>query len=263
MTFNIVVCIKQVPDTADIKWTEHNTMQREGLDSIINPYDNGAIHIAKAIKKFITDVKIIAVSMGPLQAKDSLKEAIALGCDEAYLLSDKKFSGSDTLATANTLSKFIEAKVPDFDLIICGQQAIDGDTAQTPSSLAQKLNIPQATNITEIVDANDIYIELIKETSIYKQRLQLSYPALIACKVNSTNFLPSIADYIKSQKSEIEILDAEAINISSEQTGLKGSPTQVKNAYRPIIERSNEVLENLSANECADFILDKIKKCKV
>ena len=147
MTFKIIVCIKQVPDTNDIKWTEHNTIQRDGLDSIINPYDISAIQFANNFKYVLDDVKITVVSMGPTQAKDALKEAIAIGADEANLLSDKKFSAADTLATAYTLSQFIKSKFPDFNIILCGQQAIDGDTAQTPSSLAEKLDIPQITNV--------------------------------------------------------------------------------------------------------------------
>ena len=108
MTFKIVVCIKQVPDTTDIRWTEHNTIQRDGLDSVINPYDIGAINFANYIKSLNKEVQITVVTMGPFQAQDALHEALAMGCDEAYLLSDKKFSGADTLATAYTLSQFIK-----------------------------------------------------------------------------------------------------------------------------------------------------------
>ena len=142
MTFKVAVFIKQVPDTDDIRWTEHNTIQREGLESVINPYDIGAIQLAKNVKFLLNDCEITAVSMGPLQAKEALKEALAMGCDKAFLLCDKKFAGSDTLATAYVLSQFINTHLNDFDLIICGYQAVDGDTAQTPSSLAQKTQYP-------------------------------------------------------------------------------------------------------------------------
>ena len=263
MTFNIVVCIKQVPDTTDIKWTEQNTIQREGLDSIVNPYDIGAILLAKSIKNFIPDTIITAVTMGPAQAKDALKEAIAMGCDEAYLLSDKKFSGADTLATAYTLSEFIKLKVPDFKLIICGQQAIDGDTAQTPSSLAEKLGIAQVTNIKELATVTDNFAELNKETDLYIQKLRLYYPALIACSLSNIEITPSINDYIKSQDKKITILDSASLNLSDEHTGIKGSPTRVKNAYRPVIERTVKLFDNQSVDECADFIMDKINNCKV
>lgn len=141
----IVVCIKQVPDTTEIKWTENNTIQRDGVESIMNPYDVWALETALKIKKSRDDVSITAITMGPNQAVDMLKKAVALGADEAILLSDKKFAGADTYATGRTLSKAIAEKADDFDLIVCGQFAIDGDTAQTGPSIASRLNLPQVT----------------------------------------------------------------------------------------------------------------------
>lgn len=139
----ILVCIKQVPDTTDIKWTENNTIQREGVESIINPYDIYAIEEALKLKKIISDTEITVLTMGPQQATEMLKKAIAVGCDKGVLISDKKFAGADTYATSTTLAAAIKSKFADFDLIICGQFAIDGDTAQTGPSIAEKLNIPQ------------------------------------------------------------------------------------------------------------------------
>ena len=150
MSFKIIVCIKQVPDTNDIRWTENNTIQRDGLDSIINPQDIAALQYANNFKYILSDVEVIAVTMGPLQAIEALKEAIAISADDAYLLSDRRFSGADTLATAYTLSAFIKKFHPDFNLILCGYQALDGDTAQTPSCLAEKLSIPQITGVIGI-----------------------------------------------------------------------------------------------------------------
>ena len=159
MSFKILVCVKQVPDTSDIKWTINNTIQREGLDSIINPFDAGAISFANEIKQQLAQLNInthiSVVSMGPKQADKSLRTALALGADKAYLLCDNKFSGSDTLATSYTLSQFIKTKINKFDIILCGQQAIDGDTAQVPSELAQKLNIPEITYVTNLLDVNN------------------------------------------------------------------------------------------------------------
>ncbi len=127
----IIVCIKQVPDTADIKWTENNTMVREGVESIINPFDEYALETALRIKDENPDTIIKVLTMGPPQAEEILKRAIALGCDEGILVSDRKFAGADTQATSRTLAHAISAKAPDFDLIICGQFAIDGDTVNS------------------------------------------------------------------------------------------------------------------------------------
>ena len=124
----IALCVKQVPDTQDIKWTENNTMQREGVESILNPYDVYATELALKLKSKY-GAEITAITMGPNQAKDMLKKLIALGVDNAVLVSDKKFAGADTFATGTTLSAAIKKTLPDFDLIICGQFAIDGDRA--------------------------------------------------------------------------------------------------------------------------------------
>lgn len=266
MTFKIVVCIKQVPDTSDIKWTEHNTIQREGLDSIINPFDIGAIQLAKNVKfllkERISDIEIVCVSMGPLQAQEALKSAIAMGCDSAYLLCDKKFAGSDTLATAYTLSQFIRVKVPDYKIIICGQQAIDGDTAQTPSSMAQKLKIGQITNVIALKDVNEAYSVWISDTSEAKKEIKSGYPVLIATTLKDVNMLPDINGYIKAQETKINVLNAEDIGADSQLTGLKGSPTQVKKAYKPVIDRNTILIENQSTKDYAGFIIDEITKCR-
>lgn len=262
MTFKIVVCIKQVPDTDDIKWTENNTIQREGLDSIINPYDLGAIQLAQNVKFLQPKAQIIVVTMGPKQAEEALKTALAMGADRAYLLSDRKFSGSDTLATAYTLSQFIKTIVPDYKLIICGQQAVDGDTAQTPSSTAEKLGIAQITNAIALKELNEDCSVWITDTSACKQEIKAAYPALIATVSKDVNILPDINGYIKAQNTEIEVLCAENINADSSRIGLSGSPTQVRKAFRPIITRNTTLIEDESAQNCAGYILEEISKCK-
>lgn len=266
MTFKIVVCIKQVPDTSDIKWTANNTIQREGLDSIINPYDVGAIQFAKNVKALLakngTETSIKAVTMGPLQAIDALKTAIAYGCDEGYLLSDKKFSGADTLATAYTLSQFIKCHVSDFSLIICGQQAIDGDTAQTPSSLAEKLNIPQITNVIALKETNEAYSVWTRETSEIRQDIKIGYPHLVTAINNTISIEPKINDYIRAQNTDIKVLDANSICVDIQKVGLVGSPTQVRKAYKPSIQRNTILIDDYSANECADYIINEINQCK-
>ena len=138
---NIIVCIKQIPDTNDVKWTKDNNIIRDNLISILNPYDKKAILTALEIKKAVKNSKITLLSMGPNNAIQALRYGLTLGADEAILLSDKKFSGADTNATSKTLKAAIQNYIKDFDLIITGQFALDGDTSQTPYSLANRLNL--------------------------------------------------------------------------------------------------------------------------
>ena len=159
----LIVCVKQVPDTTDIKWTENNTIQREGVESITNPFDVYAIEEALKIKKTCKDVEITVITMGPLQAEDMLKKAIAVGCDNGVLISDRKFAGADTYATGKTIASAIKNKISDFDLIICGQFAIDGDTAQTGPSIANQLDIPQATFVKNVVECDENCITVTRE----------------------------------------------------------------------------------------------------
>ena len=241
--FKIIVFTKQVPDTDDIKWTENNTIQREGLDSIINPYDLSALQTAVEIKKYRKkNAKIIAAAMGPIQANDVLKEALALGADEAYLLSDKKFSGADTLATAYTLSQFVKTKVPDFDLIICGQQAVDGDTAQTPSSMAEKLGIAQITCCKSIEELTDDSITALKDTKDFSSTIRAKLPVLLTIDRQGTYINPCINDYIRARDTEISILGADDINADVAKIGFSGSPTYVKRAYRALKDRKNKII---------------------
>ena len=266
MVFKIAVCIKQVPDTNDIKWTENNTIQREGLESIINPFDVSAIELALKAKKLLThtdvQAEVNAVTMGPLQAEEVLRTALAMGCDNAYLLSDKRFSAADTLATAYTLSCFISNILPDTKLIICGQQAIDGDTAQTPSSLAQKLNIAQATNITSLEEINNVYSIWSQETRGFSRVIKSGFPLMISTVINNSNIQPDINGYIKAQDSQIAVFDASAINADFNKIGLKGSPTKVKKAFVPEIKRQTVLYENMQPAQCAEFIFEEIEKCR-
>ena len=151
----IALCVKQVPDTSDIKWTENNTMQREGVESILNPYDVYATELALKLKKEY-NATVTVFTMGPNQAEKVLRSIIALGADDGVLICDKKFAGADTYATGKTISSAIKKVMPDFDLILCGQFAIDGDTAQTAPSLAGHLNINQITFVNKFIDFNKV-----------------------------------------------------------------------------------------------------------
>lgn len=239
---NIIVCIKQVPDTADIKWTKNNTLQREGMDSIINPFDEFALETALKIK----DEKgafIRVISMGPKQAEGSLKEGLALGCDEAAIICDRKFAAADTIATSTTIAAAIKNNFSDFDLIICGQFATDGDTAQTGPMLAEKLGLPQVTYVRKIIEILEDSIIVEKETDYGIDTLKVKLPALICVQKGDYELRQAkIGGYIFAQEKEIQNIGLENINIDENSVGLKGSPTYVSKAFRPLSEHNVEFI---------------------
>lgn len=252
----ILVCIKQVPDTTDIKWTENNTIQREGVESVINPFDVYAIEAALKIKNELPDTEITTLTMGPSQAETILRKAISVGCDNGVLLCDKKFAGADTYATAKAISSAIKSKFSDFDLIICGQFAVDGDTAQTGSGIATQLDIPQVTYAKNIdrIEVNSLYA--VRELEDGTETVKVNFPALI-CMLKG-DFEPTrakINGIIKAQNAQIKKLSMEDIGLLPENVGIKGSPTFVSKAFRPIKKRSECVILS-DINELADEIKD-------
>lgn len=252
----IIVCIKQVPDTTDIKWTENNTIQREGVESVTNPFDVYAIEKALQLKKELKDVEITVLTMGPAQAETILRKAIAVGCDKGILISDKKFAGADTYATAKTLASAIKSKIPEFDLILCGQFAVDGDTAQTAPELAEQLNIPQVTYTKEINRCDGRFAYCVRELENGLETVRVEFPALI-CSLKSSNNVtrPNINGCINAQKANIETFSMEDIGLTPEDTGIKGSPTFVSKAFRPLKNR-----EACKFGNSIEAIADKIKE---
>ena len=257
---NIIVCIKQVVDTNDIRWTKNNTIDREGVQSVINPCDVLAIETALRLKT--NDTKIIVISMGPPQAKEALKTAIAMGCDEAFLLCDKKFSGADTCATSTTLAAAIKHICPNFDLIICGQFAADGDTAQTGPSIAQKLGIEQITYVNEIAIINQIEntISAVRTADEEIEVIESPLPALICvndCPYNPREIL--IDGYIKAQDTDITILSADDLSLDRELIGIKGSPTSISKAFRAQSNREKRTIQQGGNNvDLISIIEDEI-----
>lgn len=229
----IALCVKQVPDTTDIKWTEHNTIQREGVESIINPYDVYAAEFCLKLKEIIPNTEISVFTMGPPQAKSMLRKLIALGCDNGVLVSDKKFAGSDTYATGLTLSRAIRTALPDFDLIVCGQFAVDGDTAQTGPNIANFLDIPQVTYVKDIINADNKMLILTREMEDGIETVSVGFPSLVCILQHDTEpQRPLINGVIKASKKQIKYLALKDIGLSAENTGIKGSPTYVSKAFR-------------------------------
>ena len=256
--FKIALCVKQVPDTTDIRWTENNTIQREGVESVINPYDVYACEFALKIKEQIKDATITVFSMGPNQAIDMIKKLIALGCDDGVLISDRKFAGADTYATGKTISAAIKTVMPDFDLIICGQFAVDGDTAQTGPCIAEFLNIPQVTYVKELSDIDKKSIKLLRELEDGIEIVQTKFPALI-CKLQD-DFEPrraTINGIKNAQIKDIKICDMESIGLTSEDVGLKGSPTYVSKAFRNMSNHNSQKFE-LNLKDSVNLLKEKI-----
>ena len=259
----IALCVKQVPDTTDIRWTENNTIQREGVESVINPYDVYAAEFALKIKEQLKDVEITVFTMGPNQATDMLRKLLAIRCDKAVLISDRKFAGADTYATGKTISSAIKTELPDFDLIVCGQFAVDGDTAQTGPCIAEFLNIAQVTYTQkfEKIDKKSIELKRILENGI--ERVKTTYPALIC--VLEGKFeprRPTINGIKFASKQEIRVCDAQIIGLEPEQVGLKGSPTYVSRAFRNMSNHNAQKFE-LSTEESVKLLDEKIKNLEV
>ncbi len=255
----IALCIKQVPDTTDIRWTENNTIQREGVESIINPYDVYAVEFALKLKKEIKDTEITVFTMGPQQAGEMLRKVLALGCDNAVLVSDKKFSGADTYATGLTLSGAIRRYMPDFNLIICGQFAVDGDTAQTGPNIANFLDIPQVTYVKDLIHGTDKNLTLTREMEDGIETVKVRLPALIC--VLQQNFEPQrakIGGIINASKKEIKLCTLDDIGYSADKVGLRGSPTFVSRAFRNIPSH-NARKYNLNTSDSVKLLKEQIE----
>lgn len=260
----IVVCVKQVPDTSDIKWTENNTMVREGVESIMNPFDEYAVETAVRIKEANPDTTITVITMGPPQAKDVLKRGIAMGADEAILISDKKFAGADTQATSRTLATAIKNKIGQFDLIICGMFAIDGDTAQTGPSIAEHLGVAQVTYAKEVQYSGGQSIIVNREVDEGLQKVEMQLPGVICMlKCDYEPRKPSIKGTMKANKTPIAEYTMEDLGLSPEQVGIKGSPTFVSKAFRPEARNAGELIQAPTAREAAIALIERLKEDKI
>lgn len=257
---NIIVCIKQVPDTAEVRINpETNTLIREGVPSIINPYDLHAIEAALQIKEK-TGAKITVITMGPPQAEDALREAISMGVDDVRLISDRAFAGADTWATSYTLYKAIEKL--GYDIILCGKQAIDGDTAQVGPEVAEFLNIPHIAYIRKIEDVSDKSIRVQRLMDDGYDVVESPLPVLLTVvkEINTPRF-PSLKGKMAAKKAIITKMDLNAIGAEAENVGLKGSPTQVKNIFAPQSKVDRKIIEG-SVEEQVDVLVRELRRLK-
>ncbi len=260
---NIVVCVKQVPDTNEVKIDEEKgTLIREGVPSIINPEDRIAIEEAVRLKEEFGG-KVTVISMGPPQAKESLIEAYAIGADEAILLSDRAFAGSDTWATAYTLSQGIK-EIGDYDLIFCGRQAIDGDTAQVGPQVAENLDVPQITYVTDL-EIEDKKVTAKRQLEDGYSVIETELPVLVTVLdgLNEPRY-PSIKRIVDAFKGEetVKVWSIDDFEVDEDKLGLDASPTQVYDTFVPTHETKGEMLEG-SAKEKVEKLVEKLKEEQV
>ncbi len=250
----IVVLIKQVPDTNEVRIDKTTgTLIREGVPSIINPEDKNALEAALQLKEQYGG-KVIAMSMGPPQAEDALREALAMGADEAILLTDRAFAGADTWATATTLGIAL-ARVGDFDLVLAGRQAIDGDTAQVGPQVAEYLKVPQITYVRDLrVEDGKVIAQRSLEDGY--EEIEAALPALLTItkEANDPRYPHAGAIMSAYREREVAFWGAAEIDADPETVGLKGSPTQVKRSFTPPPKEPGQILRGAPAEAAKDLV---------
>lgn len=249
---NILVCVKQVPDTTEIRIDPvKKVLIREGVPSVVNPFDGYALEAAARIKDKNPDTKIVTLCMGPMQAQDALRECLSIAADKAYLVSGRGFGGSDTLATSYILSqaiKKLEEKEGRFDAIFCGKQAIDGDTAQVGPEIAEHMNRGQVTYATS-VEIKDGKAIVHKDVDDGYQILAAPLPCVISVTKTSYELrIGSVSGRIAAARADIETINNDVLGLDPETIGLKGSPTQVKRSFTPELKKGGEILSGAAGS---------------
>jgi electron transfer flavoprotein beta subunit len=259
---NIIVCVKQVPETTDVEFDLNTgTLIREGVDSIVNPFDEYAVEEALRLKeRYGGSIKVI--SMGPPQAETALRDTIALGCDEAWLATDQYFAGADTWATSFTLSLCIEKLAP-YDIILCGLKTTDGDTGQVAPELAHQLGLPHICYVNNIIDIADSKIKLTRILDEGVETLETSLPLVISVSkdINQPR-LATLRGKLNARKAQIKKITSNEINVEREKLGLDGSYTKVVKILIPEPPTGGEVVTG-KPEELADKIFKKLIECKV
>ena len=255
---NIVVCIKQVPDTTEVRIDPvKGTIIREGVPSIMNPDDKGGLELALRLKDQY-GAKVTVITMGPPQADAILREAFAMGADEAIHLSDRKFAGADTLATSNALAGAIRT-LP-FDIVMTGRQAIDGDTAQVGPQIAEHLGIPQVSYVESLEFDGKSTLKVRKATEEGYQMVELPTPCLLTSvvPVKETRYM-TVGGIVDAYAKEVKIWSADNIDVDENKLGMKGSPTKVHKSFSKGAKPAGE-LHELTPEEAADLIVSKLQE---
>ena len=261
MSLKIIVCVKQVPDTNEIKIDPvKNTLIREGVESILNHDDSNALEEALKIKDQYPDTKITVLTMGPPQAKEMLVDCMAKGADDAVLLSDRALGGSDTWATSNALAAGVR-KLGDYDIIFAGRQAIDGDTAQVGPQMAEKLDIPQVTYVMEFEIGSDKKNMTVKRAlEDGHEVIKLQTPCLLTAikELNEPRYM-SVRGIFDATKKEITVWNAKDLGVTEKQVGLDASPTNVFRSFTPAPKGKGKMVQGDTDNELAKNLLIELK----
>ena len=257
----IVVCIKQVPDTSEVKLDpKTNTLIRDGVPSIINPDDKSGIEAALRIKEQVGGT-VTVVCMGPPQADFAIREALAMGCDDGVLISGREFGGSDTLATSTIIAAGL--KTLDYDLIITGRQAIDGDTAQVGPQIAEHLGLPQVSYAEDIQVESENSIIVKRQYEDRYQKVRIKTPCVITAltELAEPRYM-SVSGTVDAYAKEIKVLGFEELKdkLNPEHIGLKGSPTNVVQSFTKQAKGAGTVLKDASADEAVKAIIAKLEE---
>ena len=254
---NIVVCVKQVPDTTAVKIDpKTGTLIRDGVPSIINPEDKHALEGALKIKE-ATGAKVTVVSMGLPMAKAALREALCMGADEAILLTDRALGGADTLATSKAIAGVI--KTLNADIVFAGRQAIDGDTAQVGPEIAEHLDIPQVTYVQDVkVEGDTLIVNRALEDG--HQVVEVKTPCLLTAieELNSPRYM-HVAKIFETNDDQIKVMGAADIDVPVEELGLKGSPTKVKKSMTKEVKGEGELVKQ-EPKDAVTYVLGKLKE---
>lgn len=259
---NIIVCLKQVPGTTEVKIDPvKNTLIRQGIKSIVNPFDSYALEEGVRLKERY-DGKVTAISMGPPQAIDMMRDAISVGADDAILLSDAAFAGSDTLATSCTLGKTIQT-IKNYDLVICGRQTLDGDTGQVGPELAEVLGVPFVAYVSKVEEIANGKIRVQRMVEDGYETIETSLPAVITV-VKEINIprLPSLRGMAKAKSAQIPVWTAKDIDADKESIGQAGSATWVVKVFYPQRIQHAEMLKGEPSVQ-VKALIEKLKEAKL
>ena len=255
----IIVCVKQVPDTTEVKINkETGTLIRDGVPSILNPDDANALEEALRMKDADSNVRVTVVSMGPPQAEEMLRECLAMGADEAVLLSDRAFGGSDTWSTSNAIASGIKT-LGEFDIIFAGRQAIDGDTAQVGPQISEKLGIPQVTYVQkfEIKENKEVIVQRQLEDG--HEMIKVKAPVLLTAvkELNQPRYM-ALDKIFEAYTKQIKVLGINDLDITSDQVGLMASPTRVFRSFTPDMKTAGIMIDK-APKEAALELLGHLK----
>lgn len=256
----IIVCVKQVPDTNEVKIDPvKGTLIREGVPSILNPDDANALEAALKLKNENVGTTVSVITMGPPQASSMLRECLAMGADSAYLLSDRAFGGADTCATSTTIAAGIK-EIGDADIILAGRQAIDGDTAQVGPQVAQRLNIPFVTYVQNI-ELEEDRCKVERQLEDGYELIEVQTPCLLTCvkELNVPRYM-TIGGIIDAYQKDITVWNHVDVKLDPKDCGLNASPTQVFRSFTPDLKGKGEMIPSGSATQMAHTLVNKLKE---